>query len=76
MDMKELQSILTKQLEENHTLLQQNNLLLHQILEQDKLVFKITQANIQAYGYHWYFGENPQVKKLRKELDALQKKLV
>lgn len=73
MDMKELESLLTKQLEENHILLHQNNFLLQQILGQNKLIFEITQKNIRHFSYYWYWYERDDVKKLREELEALHK---
>jgi len=71
MDTKELENLLAQQLKENHKLLQENNLLLHQIIEQNLLIFEITQINIGNYGYHWYFPEDNKVKELRKELETL-----
>ncbi len=43
MDVKNLENLLATQLENNHTLLQENNFLLRQIMEQNKLIFEITQ---------------------------------
>ena len=54
-------------------LLEENNLLLKKIIEQNQLIFEITQINIKSYSrsYPWYQKTSSEVKdarKLRKEL--------
>lgn len=71
MDSKQLETILREQLQENHRLLQENNFLLHKIVQQNQLVFEITQENIRYYSYYHYWGEGDKVKKLKKELKDL-----
>lgn len=75
MDIKEVETLLARQLEENYTLLQENNFLLLELIKQNHLIFTITQINIKNYGYHWYLGESFEVKNLRKELEVLQKQV-
>ena len=76
MEANELKNLLTKQIEENHKLLQENNVLLRKIIEQNHLIYTITQKNIRYYSPHWLWSESDEVKKMRRELNAFQKQLV
>ena len=76
MEANELKNLLTKQIEENHKLLQENNLLLRKIIEQNSLMFAIAQKNIRYYSNHWLWYESDEVKKLKKELNAFHKELM
>ena len=69
-----LEALLAQQLKENQKLLLENNFLLHKIIEQNQLIFTITQENTRYYSGQWLWPESSDVKKLRKELDALLKK--
>jgi hypothetical protein len=73
MEHRELETLLTKQLEKNHKLLEENNFLLRKIIEQNNLIFMTTQKNIRHYGHYWYWGESEEVKNLRQELESLLK---
>lgn len=68
--------LLEKQIKENHKLLQENNLLLQQIIEQNQLIFRITQGTISHYSPWFYsvYPEDENVKKMKKELSDLYKK--
>jgi hypothetical protein len=72
--------MLAKQIEEMHHLLKENNLLLKEVMEQNQLIFEITQINIKSYSHHypWYQKAGSEVKnarKLRKQLDDLFEKV-
>lgn len=76
MEANELKELLTKHIEENHKLLQENNALLRKIIEQNNLIFTITQKNIRYYSNHWLWSEGDEVKKLKRELNAFYKELM
>ena len=71
MEANELKTLL----EDNHKLLQKNNLLLREIIKQNHLIFTITQENTRYYSNQWFWRESGKVKSLREELNALHKKL-
>lgn len=71
MNIKDLELHLAQQLQENHKLLQENNLLLRKIIKQNQLICEITQKNIRHFSKYFLWYENDEVIKLKKELEDL-----
>lgn len=67
-----------KQLNEIYMLLQQNNILLHEIIKQNHLIAEITLENIKHYAPWTYafWPKSEKAKEIKEELDNLYSTLI